>query len=211
MNDTQAASLVSRQCLVRFGWQQEVGRFEWDSPSVNSGENNQDDFMQRGTWVVVRSYRGLEIGQCLGPCRSGGPLAGSLLRSMQPEDEFLNGHLQQLSRLALERCTQWLQQNQQSAQLLEVEPLLDCRTLLFYFLADVDSQVHQYVEQLTRMYEQQAADSEFVLRVGRGCGPNCGTDQAARGGCGTPAGCSNCQVICGASSARRASASPLPS
>ena len=91
----------------------------------------------RGERVVCRTDRGLEVGVVLGPVAafSAGQAVsdGRLLRRMSAEDELLWGQLQQLAEEAFQQCVDWLKEAATSAVLLEVEPLLDGRTLYFHF------------------------------------------------------------------------------
>ena len=122
--------------LVRLGTMGHVGRFRPAEP-----EN-----YRRGERVVCRTARGIEVGVTLGPAELPGDVTedmadGRLLRKMTAEDELLWGHLQQLGSDAHRSCIEWLDAQGVAATLVEVEPLLDGRTLYFHFLSDVAPEV----------------------------------------------------------------------
>lgn len=154
--------------------------------------------ISRGSRVVCRSPRGLEVGQVLYPValpvRDGQIIAdGWILRRMTPADELLWGQLEYLSRIARDECRQWLCDQRIEATLLEVEPLLDGQTLFFHFLGAVDEIVQRRMDALVKVYQRSVARSQFARLLEHGCGPGCGTENAANG-CGTKGGCAVCQV-----------------
>ncbi|HBE68116.1 MAG TPA: hypothetical protein DDW52_08200 [Planctomycetaceae bacterium] len=112
---------------------------------------------------------------------------------MTPEDELLWSNLQALSQEALEACAEWLAENAPDATLLEVEPLLDGKTLYFHFLNEVSPAVHEQLDGLITAYESQVRQSSFAKLLDEGCGPGCGTESAERG-CSSRGGCSVCKV-----------------
>ncbi len=180
--------------LVRVGAMGRVGRFRLAEPTR----------LSRRDRVVCRTDRGIEVGAVLGPSaiagQPGQDLAdGRILRRMTSEDELLWGHLQQLGQDAHRSCEQWLADRGLSATLLEVEPLLDGKTLYFHFLSDVDDDVQRHLDDLVGLYEQEVRQSKFAGLLEHGCGPGCGTAKASNG-CGTRGGCAVCQIAsaCGA-------------
>ena len=119
---------------------------------------------------------------------------GRILRRFTAEDHLLWSHLQQLGSHAHEDCIAWLSERQIAATLLDVEPLLDGKTLFFHFLADVPDSVQQHLDQLVRLYERQVRESKFARLLEEGCGPGCGTAKKA-GGCGpSGGGCAVCSI-----------------
>lgn len=175
--------------LVRIGTMSGIGRFRIGVVGR----------IQRGSRVVCRSQRGLEVGHVLHPvtlpARNGHDLSdGWILRQMTPEDELLWGHLEHLSREARDKCCQWLIDQRIDATLIEVEPLLDGKTLYFHFLASVEAIVQQHLDSLVKVYQRSVAKSQFAQLLEHGCGPGCGTE-LAKNGCGTKGGCAICQIV----------------
>ncbi len=189
--------------FVRVGLHGQIGRFSLDAVSQ----------LQRGQRTVCRTARGLEVGLVLGPAEEPGDgpniSDGKVLRRMTPEDELLWGHLRQLGEATHHSCTAWLAQQRLDAVLLEVEPLLDGRTLYFHFLTEVDDQVQQHLDSLVELYEQKVQQSKFAKLLEHGCGPGCGTSQA-KNGCGSRGGCAVCKVAsaCGTKASSHDSPSP---
>ena len=174
--------------LVRIGLHGQVGRF-WNSESL---------VFQRRNRVVCRTARGLEVGEIVNSTASGNvspaEADGRLLRRMRPEDELLQGHLSSLSNEVHEECEQWLRSQNVDCVLLDVEPLLDGKTLYFHFLTpQSDRIVEQHLDYLTSCYEQRVAQSEFAKLLTEGCGPGCGTEEAVNG-CGSKGGCQTCSL-----------------
>lgn len=176
-------------CFVRIGTSQAVGRFRTGTVAA----------LERGSQVVCRSARGLESGRLLGEAtlhagKDSQDLAdGTILRKMTDEDLLLWKQLVALSEKAAMDCTNWLVKNRVEATLLEVEPLMDGKTLYFHFLADVTEQVQERIDELAEVYQNSVAASRFARLLEHGCGPGCGTEQA-QNGCGANSGCAICQV-----------------
>jgi hypothetical protein len=118
---------------------------------------------------------------------------GSILRRTTPEDELLWAQLRQLGEEAYENCTRWIADQGSSAILLEVEPLLDGRTLYFHFLTFVEAHIQDKLDQLAKIYEREVRQSKFARLLEHGCGPGCGTAEA-KNGCGTSGGCAVCSI-----------------
>lgn len=173
--------------LLRVGPLGQIGRF-------SAGDVGG---LARGQRVVCRTARGIEVAIAMGFAEQSGGVAGEadgrVLRRTTPEDELLWGHLRQLGEEAFQSCTSWLSQQSVAATLLEVEPLLDGRTLYFHFLSEVDDRVQQHLDQLVELYEQRVRESKFANLLEHGCGPGCGT-AAAKNGCGSPGGCAVCKI-----------------
>ncbi len=174
--------------LVRIGTTHAVGRFV----STELAD------LGRGTKVICRSHRGLESGTILGLSRlSPDDVArladGKLLRRMTSEDGLLWSQMLVLGRRAAEECSRWLASNGLDATLLEVEPLMDGRTLYFHFLNDVEPEVQQHLDKLVEVYQQSISESQFAKLLAHGCGPGCGTENANQT-CGTSSGCAVCQI-----------------
>ena len=181
-------SSSAAQALVRVGLHGQIGRFQLTT-SVT---------LNRRDRVVCRTARGLEVGTVVQPSSSGqasqGPTDGRILRKLRPEDELLWGHLQQLSHEAHQECVQWLHAQARPTSLLDVEPLLDGKTLYFHFLEPVRAETQEFVDHLVDIYERQVAESEFGQLLEQGCGPGCGTEQAVNGCSTQGGGCAVCKV-----------------
>ncbi len=164
----------------------------------------------RDSEVVVRTGRGLEIGRVLAPPApqgSDGASEGQILRGMTVEDRLLQARLEKNRHAAYEACVALLSERRLGATLLDVEQLFDGQSLFFYFLGEVEPEVEALTDRLAEAYEAQVQMRQFSETLIAGCGPGCGTDEAAGGGC---EGCSGCAVAdaCGPRKSRRSKNAP---
>ena len=171
---------MSQHHLVRVGALGTVGRFT----AVDAVR------YPRRARVVLRTGRGLEIGEVLAPPaasdRNRGD--GSILRRMTIEDQLLEARLEKNRHAAYGACVERLGQLKLDATLMEVEHLFDGRTLLFYFLGELTPELEAVTRELTEAYEAQAQLRRFGELMTEGCGPGCGTEDAA--------GCKTCAAGC---------------
>lgn len=160
-----------------------------DTVTIQSGAYQ----LNRGVRVVCRTKRGIEIGTVL--CESTTEQlseAGRFIRPADANDELLWSKLLELSCDAAESCQRHLRQQGLDDVLLDVDPMLDGRTLYFHFLGDPSQQASDRMAELAEVYRQSVAASPFAQRVETGCGPGCGTE--SKSGCGTSGGCVACSV-----------------
>lgn len=162
--------------LVRVGAMGQIGRFA----PVDAAR------YERGRRVIVRTPRGLEIGEVLTPPPLGNERAwsdGPLLRAMTNEDELLEARLQLRRNAAFEACSARVRELGLGVQLLDVEHLFDGKNLVFYFLGDQPPELAGLIEELTERYDTAVEFRQFADTLTAGCGPGCGTSEAEGGGC----------------------------
>ncbi|KAA1258513.1 hypothetical protein LF1_10330 [Rubripirellula obstinata] len=150
--------------------------------------------LSRGRRVIVRTGRGIELGEVVGPCRTHpvGQATTRVLRPTTEEDELLIRRLDRHKRRAVEECRIAMQDAGCSATLLDVDQLFDGGTLVMHFLGEVDEQARQITETIAGQYESVVQSRHFAKLLSDGCGPDCGTKEG--GGCsGT---CGSCAVGC---------------
>lgn len=176
--------MIHHDYLCRIGVHGQVGRFR------SIGGLGRVD---RGTWMVCRSERGLEAAEVMVQVErsSEAEVDGQILRRMTQEDQLLWKQLCSLSQLAMESCQKWLEEKRVADILLEVDPLLDGRTLYFHFLGEPTLETESMVDGLARRYQEEVSSSRFSQLLEHGCGPDCGTE--SKGGCGSGA-CAVCTV-----------------
>jgi cell fate regulator YaaT (PSP1 superfamily) len=183
---------MARHHLVRVGALGHVGRFTAVDAVV----------YPRHASVVVRTGRGLELGEILDPPADATDASGSdgsILRGVTPEDRLLEARLQKNARAAYEACAGRLAELRLPAVLMDVEHLFDGRTLLFYFLGEITPRLEAMTDELAELYEAHVQFRKFSDAVNTGCGPGCGTEAAS--GCKT---CATGCAIAGACSTRAA-------
>ena len=158
----------------------------------------------RHSRVVVRTRRGLELGDVLSPpddADDGRAFAdGELLRGVTVQDELLQARLEKNRHEAYAACARMLTESGVPAVLVDVEHLFDGQGLFFYFLGEVTPELEAYTDQLAEIYEAKVQFRKFTETLIEGCGPGCGTDEAkGQGGCDA---CTSCAVA-GACGTRR--------
>lgn len=153
----------------------------------------------RGSQVVVRTPRGLELAEILAPPSEQGDDSpqGTILRPVAIEDRLLAARLEKNRAAAFEACAARIDELNLPAVLVDVEHLFDGQTLVFYFLGDPPDEVQAVCAELAEVYEASAQFRQFTETLLTGCGPGCGTEDAAGGGCGSCAigkatGCGSC-------------------
>jgi cell fate regulator YaaT (PSP1 superfamily) len=171
--------------LVRYSLLGHVGRFA----SVDATR------YPRYARVIVRSVRGLEIGEVLAtpePSEESIETDGQILRQVTVEDDLLAARLEKHRHEAYAACCDLLLEAQIPAVLVDVEHLFDGQGLFFYFLGEVPTQTQAVMQQLADLYETTVEFRKFAETLAEGCGPGCGTEEAkGQGGC---ASCTSCAV-----------------
>lgn len=181
------------QHFVRFGVLGHVGRF-----AAEAAER-----FPRGTRVICRTRRGLEVGEVLSPLEAAtrDELHGTLLRRMTIEDDLLLARLDRNRSEAFIACSSRLKERGIPAVLVDVEHLFDGQSLFFYFLGGESPEIADLTSELAETYEAKVQFRKFTDTLAQGCGPGCGTAEAENG-CGSGA-CSTCAVLsaCGGKAA----------
>jgi len=178
---------MSRFHLVRVGQMGNVGRFH--SPDARR--------YPRGCRVIVRTQRGLEIGEVLAAAQETALrfTDGPLLRGMTTEDELLAARLDRHRDEAYQACVERIEQLGLPVVLMDVEHLFDGQSLYFYYLGEVTPAVEAVTHELAEVYDARVQSRRFTETVTAGCGPACGTEAA--GGCGSCAGGCQLASACG--------------
>ena len=147
----------------------------------------------RGTEVVCRTQRGLEVGTVL--CQfeqpTGLSVSGKLLRPVGPEDRLIIDRLERFRDRAFLACQEKLAEVNLKAILVDVEHLFDGESLYFYFLGDSNDKLESITEELAATYDRKVKFKRFAETLAQGCGPGCGTTASA---CGSQNGCASCGI-----------------
>ena len=146
----------------------------------------------RGTRVVLRSEQGLQLGEVLaGDAQDDAEpqtRAGVILRAMTVEDSLLEARIEKHAEQALAACDARLAALGVSSVLVDVEPLFDGTTLVFYFLGERTPEVDQVLDDLAEAYESKAQFRAYAQALTDGCGPDCGS--------GDGGNCASCTSGC---------------
>jgi cell fate regulator YaaT (PSP1 superfamily) len=168
---------ASRQtCLVRYGTVPEVARFTADDPGS----------LARGTEVVVRTHRGLQVGTVLELLRPTGDAPddareADLLRLATADDLALDASLRAVCEAEFDDWCRRIRDWQIDLDLLDLECTLDGEKKILYVLSDRGPGATQLALKAAAkglgIVEVQpvAADGPIPLETGGGCGT---------GGCG---------------------------
>lgn len=169
--------------LVRIGVLGHVGRFKVTDARM----------YRRGTRVICRTGRGLEVGEVLTWESLTMPAGydGTLLRQMTVEDNLLVARLAQHCEAAYTACLRKLDERQITATLVDVEHLFDGQSIYFYFLGAVTPDIEALTAELAEAYDAQVQFRRFTENAIAGCGPGCGTE-SAESRCGDE--CSSCAI-----------------
>lgn len=188
------ASIVPRQYLVSQGASGGFGRFQAAPPLV----------YQRGDEVVVRSQRGVELGQVLWEITAPQcellkriPL-GEILRTATEEDLAHSTKLRSLAEELFQRGRLAARELQLPLEILDVQVLLDGQRAIAQHVGKATGPLDELAarmaggHQITIFFENLNEPGEAVPEEAGGCGkPDCGW---VGGGCSTcsTGGCSSC-------------------
>ena len=140
---------MARFHIVRVGALGHVGRFA----AVDAAR------YPRRSRVIVRTDRGLEIGEVLTPPdedRQSREGDGAILRGMTIEDQLLEARLLKNKQAAYDACQARLNELSLSAAADgHVEHLFDGQTLVFYFLGEQPPEIEPLIVELTELYDAQ--------------------------------------------------------
>lgn len=158
---------------------------------------------RRGARAIIRSHRGLEIGEVLCVARPGhahflpNTTVGQLLNLATDEEERLADQMRQRAQQIFEDARSEIVALSLPMQVLDVEVLLDGQQAYVHFVRAGECDVRPLVSGLSRRHEIQIVLEDLTSAPSaeeQGCGePNCGKKEG--GGCSTCStggGCSSC-------------------
>jgi cell fate regulator YaaT (PSP1 superfamily) len=128
------------------------------------------DIYVRGEEVVLRTERGVEVGQVL--CEASPqalsllsePTAGRILRRLTDKDRADRAQLRQREREELETCTRFAEQRHLQMELVDAEHLLGGERIVFYFLAEKRVDFRELVKDLAREYQTRIEMRQIGVR-----------------------------------------------
>ncbi len=193
----------SSEYLVSYGVAGYFGRFVAGLPMA----------CRRGDPVVIRSHRGVEVGQVL--CEAtvghahllGEGRVGELLRRVEPPDEARAAALGDETLAAYEFARRLAQELHLPFEVLDIEALWEPRSFILHYLGDrgdprnlvstLAKQFDAYIE-LHETMPAILAEEEIPVESGTCGNGSCGTCGSTGGSCGT-GGCGSCGSGCGSS------------
>jgi len=179
----------SSEYLVSHGCTGELGRFRAAGTEA----------FRRGVHVVVRSQRGLELGEVLCPCTPRhvrsmpDAFVGELLRPATAEDETIAAGLFDRTQQLFEDGRRLTAELNLPLEIFDVEVALDGHQVTLFYVRWQECDERPLVRALSQKYEALVALRDLGLPAGAtGCGrPNCGSKEGGCTTCGT-GGCSSC-------------------
>lgn len=151
---------MANRYIVRHGVMRLLGIYE-----ATNGEG-----YPRGTQVVVRSERGLELGEIL--CEAteravqtlAEPTGGQVLRAATREDLLDAQRLQEQEREEFQTCQQFIRNRNLQMELVDVEHLFGGERIIFYFLAEKRVDFRELVKDLAHEYQTRIEMRQIGVR-----------------------------------------------
>jgi cell fate regulator YaaT (PSP1 superfamily) len=149
------AKYIARHGAMRF-----LGEYEAEGEATYA----------RGQQVVVRTERGLELGEVLCPATAQAvgllsePTHGQIVRPFTPEDEPALERLQQTEKNAFETCNRFVEQRKLQMELVDVEHLFGGERIVFYFLAEKRVDFRELVKDLAREFRTRIEMRQIGVR-----------------------------------------------
>lgn len=148
------------QYVVRYGAMRRLGIF---------GTNRDEDF-PRGTRVVARTDRGLEVGEVLCIATESAvaqlvdPVKGPILRSMSAEDENEVFRLRSQERSEWDKCRDHVEQHKLDMKLIDVEHIFGGERIIIYYLAEGRIDFRELVRALAAEFQTRIEMRQIGVR-----------------------------------------------
>jgi cell fate regulator YaaT (PSP1 superfamily) len=145
--------------IVRHGAMRLLGEFEPEGGPY-----------ERGCEVVVRTERGLELGEVLCPASSrtleliAEPANGRIVRPLNEEDLQQQAGMRDLERRELDTCIRFARERRLQMELVDVEHLFGGERIVFYFLAEKRVDFRELVKDLAREYQTRIEMRQIGVR-----------------------------------------------
>ena len=125
---------------------------------------------ERGQEVVLRTDRGLELGEVL--CEAdpralaaiAEPTHGQILRQVSSEDAAQIDRIRDIERQEMEVCTNIIKQRHLQMELVDVEHLFGNERIVFYFLAEKRVDFRDLVKDLAREFKTRIEMRQIGVR-----------------------------------------------
>jgi len=131
---------------------------------------NRDDFYPRGSQVVVRTDRGVEIGEVLCEATDAAvahlsePGQGQLMRLMTAEDARERSRLLAHARDEYQTCLRLIEQEKLEMRLVDVEHLFGGERVVVYYLAENRVDFRELVRQLAAEFQTRVEMRQIGVR-----------------------------------------------
>jgi cell fate regulator YaaT (PSP1 superfamily) len=150
---------MAAKFIARHGAMRSLGEFEADEAAY-----------ARGQAVIVRTERGLEVGDVL--CEAtpravqliAEPTHGQIIRRLSPEDTQEVTRLQDCERQEFATCRQLIGERNLQMELVNVEHLFGGERIVFYFLAEKRVDFRELVKDLARAFRTRIEMRQIGVR-----------------------------------------------
>jgi hypothetical protein len=175
--------------ILGYGLAGDFGRFRSAAPLG----------LSRGERAVIRTDRGVEIGQVLRPARPRHAVflpnttVGQLLRPVNPNDEEREARMTVRAGELLAHGAELIESLLLPLGLLDAEVLLDGEHALLHYLHWGECDIRELVSRMSRRFDVQIVlidRTAPAIAEDHGCG-NCGSGGGC-GSCGSGGGCGSC-------------------
>src|SRR5262249_4440326 len=129
-----------------------------------------DDAYARNNEVVLRTERGLELGEVLCPATPRAvellsePTKGRIVRTLTAEDRAARDRLRELEETELDTCGKFVAQRKLQMELVDVEHLFGGERIVFYFLAEKRVDFRELVKDLARSFQTRIEMRQIGVR-----------------------------------------------
>lgn len=157
---TVAIDPPSKKYIVRHGAMRMLGEFVAENEVTYS----------RGARVVVKTERGMELGDILCPATPQAvaylpePTNGEIVRSMSAEDYQREGKIQVESKQQFETAGRLVAEHRLAMQLVDVEPIFGGERIVFYFLSDKRVDFRELVRAMAREFQARIELRQIGVR-----------------------------------------------
>ncbi len=154
-------STMSNRYIVRFGANRNVAEF-----TVHDGKDH-----RRATQVVVKSDRGMEWGEVLGPSSDRArkimghrESRGRILRKASDDDFRHLDDIRRRERVEFDGCRDLIKERKLQMQLVDVEHLFGGERIIFYYLAEQRVDFRELVKALAQRYKTRIEMRQIGVR-----------------------------------------------
>ena len=132
--------------------------------------SSRDDTYQRDMTVVVRTERGMEIGDVLCEATEGAisqikdPGHGQVLRQMSIEDDHERSRLLNQARIEFQTCQRLIEQEKLDMRLVDVEHLFGGERVVVYYLAENRVDFRELVRHLATEFQTRVEMRQIGVR-----------------------------------------------